>query len=86
MCCCNTCNNFVISSRFKTLTYRAETLNFQGNAKLEKAPKIGKLKYSDSGVYECVVSMGGLKKTQTFELTVEGEFAVLFILVLFNLL
>ncbi|KAI7800532.1 activated leukocyte cell adhesion molecule b [Triplophysa rosa] len=44
----------------------------KGNAKLEKAPKFDKLKYSDSGVYGCVVSMGGLKKTQTFELIVEG--------------
>lgn len=45
----------------------------KGNAKLEKVPKFDKLKYSDSGVYECVVSMGGLKKTQTFELIVEGS-------------
>ncbi|KAA0701922.1 CD166 antigen -like protein [Triplophysa tibetana] len=42
------------------------------NVKLEKAPKFDKLKYSDSGVYGCVVSTGGLKKTQTFELIVEG--------------
>ncbi|XP_067307294.1 activated leukocyte cell adhesion molecule b isoform X2 [Pseudorasbora parva] len=45
----------------------------KGNMKLDSLSKISTLKYSDSGVYECVVSMAGLKKTQTFELTVQGS-------------
>uniref|UniRef100_A0A671S2Z8 CD166 antigen homolog A-like n=1 Tax=Sinocyclocheilus anshuiensis TaxID=1608454 RepID=A0A671S2Z8_9TELE len=45
----------------------------KGNAKLNSLPKFDKLTYSDSGVYECIVSMAGLKKTQTFELVVEGS-------------
>ncbi|XP_042595320.1 CD166 antigen homolog A-like isoform X2 [Cyprinus carpio] len=45
----------------------------KGNAKLNSQPKFDKLMYSDSGVYECVVSMAGLKKTHTFELVVEGS-------------
>nr|XP_055052289.1 activated leukocyte cell adhesion molecule b [Misgurnus anguillicaudatus] len=40
--------------------------------KLESLPKFDKLKYSDSGVYEGVVTMNGLVKTKTFELIVEG--------------
>ncbi|XP_077064754.1 activated leukocyte cell adhesion molecule b isoform X2 [Siphateles boraxobius] len=43
------------------------------NTKLDGLPKFDKLKYSDSGVYECVVSMAGLKKTRTFELIVQGS-------------
>ncbi|XP_039543112.1 activated leukocyte cell adhesion molecule b isoform X2 [Pimephales promelas] len=45
----------------------------KGNIKLDSLPKFDKLKYSDSGVYECVVSMSGLKKTRTFELIVQGS-------------
>uniref|UniRef100_A0A672LJ46 CD166 antigen homolog n=1 Tax=Sinocyclocheilus grahami TaxID=75366 RepID=A0A672LJ46_SINGR len=45
----------------------------KGNTKLNSLPKFHKLTYSDSGVYECIVSMAGLKKTQTFELVVEGS-------------
>ncbi|KAK7171690.1 hypothetical protein R3I93_004099 [Phoxinus phoxinus] len=45
----------------------------KGNIKLDSLPKFDKLKYSDSGVYECVVSMAGLKKTRTFELIVQGS-------------
>ncbi|XP_048017274.1 activated leukocyte cell adhesion molecule b isoform X2 [Megalobrama amblycephala] len=45
----------------------------KGNNDLNRLPKFDKLKYSDSGVYECVVSMAGLKKTQTFELIVQGS-------------
>ncbi|XDV17223.1 hypothetical protein PO909_023120 [Leuciscus waleckii] len=45
----------------------------KGNIKLNSPPKFDKLKFSDSGVYECVVSMAGLKKTRTFELIVQGS-------------
>ncbi|XDV32473.1 hypothetical protein PO909_003275 [Leuciscus waleckii] len=45
----------------------------KGNNKLDSQPEFDKLKYSDSGVYECVVSMAGLKKTRTFELIVQGS-------------
>ncbi|KAK9962044.1 hypothetical protein ABG768_007429 [Culter alburnus] len=45
----------------------------KGNKDLNRLLKFDKLKYSDSGVYECVVSMAGLKKTQTFELIVQGS-------------
>lgn len=65
---------------FKSFLLSCWNTNFQGNAKLEKAPKFDKLKYSDSGVYGCVVSTGGLKKTQTFELIVEGECYLFFVL------
>ncbi|XP_051522077.1 CD166 antigen homolog A-like isoform X2 [Myxocyprinus asiaticus] len=46
----------------------------KGNSKLDiLLPKFYKLKYSDAGVYECIVSMAGLQKTRTFELIVEGR-------------
>ncbi|XP_051962500.1 activated leukocyte cell adhesion molecule b isoform X3 [Xyrauchen texanus] len=46
----------------------------KGNYKLDNhPPKFDNLKYSDAGVYECVVSMAGLQKTRTFELIVEGR-------------
>ncbi|XP_043115653.1 activated leukocyte cell adhesion molecule b isoform X2 [Puntigrus tetrazona] len=51
----------------------AQTSWKKGNAKLNSLPKFEKLSYADSGVYECVVSMAGFKKTQTFELVVEGS-------------
>ncbi|XP_051966398.1 CD166 antigen homolog A-like isoform X2 [Xyrauchen texanus] len=45
----------------------------KGNSKLDSfLHKFDKLKYSDAGVYECVVSMAGLQKTHTFELIVES--------------
>uniref|UniRef100_A0A8C2HQ89 Activated leukocyte cell adhesion molecule b n=1 Tax=Cyprinus carpio TaxID=7962 RepID=A0A8C2HQ89_CYPCA len=50
----------------------AQTSWKKGNAKLNSLSKFDKLTYSDSGMYECVVSMAGLKKTRTFELVVEG--------------
>lgn len=51
----------------------------QGSEKLVALPKFGSLKYTDSGVYECVVTMLGLKKTQSFDLNVQGKFSVLFV-------
>ncbi|XP_073673897.1 activated leukocyte cell adhesion molecule b isoform X3 [Garra rufa] len=51
----------------------AQTSWKKGNVKLNSLPKFDKLTYSHSGVYECVVSSAGLKKTETFELVVEGS-------------
>ncbi|XP_051719665.1 activated leukocyte cell adhesion molecule b isoform X2 [Ctenopharyngodon idella] len=45
----------------------------KGSIMLNGQPKFDKLKYSDSGVYVCDVSMAGLKKTKTFELIVQGS-------------
>ncbi|KAM7412942.1 hypothetical protein PAMA_020367 [Pampus argenteus] len=42
------------------------------NAKLNKEPKFSKLTYSDSGLYECIVTMGPLSRKASFELVVEG--------------
>ncbi|KAK3560645.1 hypothetical protein QTP86_014497 [Hemibagrus guttatus] len=44
----------------------------KNNLKLSSNPKFDKLKYSDSGVYECVVSMNGIVKKASFELSVQG--------------
>ncbi|KAL7848650.1 hypothetical protein SRHO_G00202730 [Serrasalmus rhombeus] len=44
----------------------------KNNAKLNAPPKFDKLKYSDSGVYECVVSMAGIIRKASFELIVQG--------------
>ncbi|KAM4565846.1 CD166 antigen homolog A-like isoform 2-T2 [Odontesthes bonariensis] len=41
-------------------------------AKLDKEPKFTKLAYSDSGFYECEVTMGPLSRKAFFELVVEG--------------
>ncbi|KAJ8257015.1 hypothetical protein COCON_G00191670 [Conger conger] len=42
------------------------------NEKLEKLPKFDKLKYADSGKYECEFSMAGLTQRHSFTLVVEG--------------
>ncbi|GAA6106362.1 activated leukocyte cell adhesion molecule b isoform X2 [Tachysurus ichikawai] len=42
------------------------------NVKLSGKPKFDKLKYSDTGVYECVVSLEGIVKKASFELSVRG--------------
>ncbi|KAM9358827.1 CD166 antigen homolog A-like [Symphorus nematophorus] len=42
------------------------------NVKLDKEPKFTKLTYSDSGRYECEVTMGLLSRKASFELVVEG--------------
>ncbi|XP_030632374.1 activated leukocyte cell adhesion molecule b [Chanos chanos] len=44
----------------------------KGSVKLSSPPKFDKLTYTDSGMYECIVSMAGLVKSHSFELTVEG--------------
>ncbi|XP_076832544.1 activated leukocyte cell adhesion molecule b isoform X2 [Brachyhypopomus gauderio] len=44
----------------------------KNKAKLNGAPRFGKLKLSDSGVYECVASMAGIEKKASFELSVQG--------------
>ncbi|XP_070827025.1 CD166 antigen homolog A-like isoform X1 [Chaetodon trifascialis] len=42
------------------------------NVKLDKEPKFTKVTYSDSGRYECGVTMGVLSRKASFELVVEG--------------
>ncbi|KAG9265387.1 hypothetical protein AMEX_G21777 [Astyanax mexicanus] len=44
----------------------------KNNISLNSPPKFDKLKYSDSGVYECVVSMPGLFRKASFELIIQG--------------
>ncbi|KPP77310.1 CD166 antigen A precursor-like [Scleropages formosus] len=43
------------------------------NEKLGKQPVFTQLKYSDSGVYECEVSVEGITKKRSFQLVVEGK-------------
>ncbi|KAM8897692.1 CD166 antigen homolog A isoform 2-T2 [Spinachia spinachia] len=43
------------------------------NGKALKEPVLSSLTYDDAGLYECEVSMTGLKKRQSFELIVEGK-------------
>ncbi|KAM9469234.1 activated leukocyte cell adhesion molecule b isoform 2-T3 [Clarias gariepinus] len=44
----------------------------KNNVKLISKPKFDRLRYSDSGMYECVVSLAGLVKKASFELSVQG--------------
>lgn len=61
----------------------------QDNVKLDKEPKFAKVTYSDSGRYECDVTMGLLSRKASFELVVEGKYfrdtQKLFFLLFFNL-
>ncbi|KAF4085913.1 hypothetical protein AMELA_G00100680 [Ameiurus melas] len=50
----------------------AQVLWTKDNIRLNGKPKFDKLKYSDSGVYECVVSVGGLVKKASFVMSVQG--------------
>ncbi|KAL4608718.1 CD166 antigen isoform X2 [Arapaima gigas] len=43
------------------------------NNKLDKQPEFDQLKYSDSGIYECVASMEGITEKRSFQLAVEGK-------------
>lgn len=55
-------------------THTTDVLLFgQNNFKLNKEPKFTKVTYSDSGRYECDVTMGLLNQKASFELVVEGE-------------
>uniref|UniRef100_A0A672KK49 CD166 antigen homolog n=1 Tax=Sinocyclocheilus grahami TaxID=75366 RepID=A0A672KK49_SINGR len=42
------------------------------NRKLDELPEFSKLTYSDAGLYVCDVSIEGIKRSLSFELTVEG--------------
>lgn len=55
-------------------------MTLQNNVKLSGKPKFDRLKYSDSGVYECQVTMAGLVKKASFELNVQGKGAVLILI------
>lgn len=45
----------------------------QDNVKLDKEPRFTEVTYSDSGSYECSVTMGLLSRKTWFELVVEGK-------------
>lgn len=45
----------------------------QDNVKLDTEPQFTKLTYSDSGFYECEVTVGALSRKASFELGVEGR-------------
>ncbi|XP_029027792.1 CD166 antigen homolog isoform X2 [Betta splendens] len=51
---------------------KAKTSWTKDNVKLDKQPEFKKLTYSDSGHYECVVTMGPLTRKASFHLVVEG--------------
>lgn len=53
--------------------YRYSFNFIQDNVKLDKEPKFPKLTYSDTGRYECDVTMGLLSRKASFELVVEGK-------------
>lgn len=60
--------------RIGVATHTTDVLLFgQDNVKLNKEPKFTKVTYSDSGRYECDVTMGLLNQKASFELVVEGE-------------
>lgn len=40
---------------------------------LKKEPKFTELSYSDTGFYECNVTMGPLSRRASFDLVVEGK-------------
>lgn len=44
----------------------------KNKVKLDKEPEFTKVTYSDSGLYECLVTMDGLSRSASFELAVEG--------------
>lgn len=44
----------------------------QDNRKLDKLPDFSQLTYSDAGLYVCDVSIEGIRRSLSFELTVEG--------------
>ncbi|XP_030601175.1 CD166 antigen homolog isoform X1 [Archocentrus centrarchus] len=44
----------------------------KNNVKLNKKPEFAKLAYSDSGHYECSVTIGVISRKASFDLTVEG--------------
>lgn len=45
----------------------------QDNKKMNKEPNFTKLVFSDTGYYECNVTMGLLSRKASFELVVEGK-------------
>lgn len=50
----------------------AKVLWTKDNVKMDKEPKFTKVTFSDSGRYECEVTMGTLTRKASFELVVEG--------------
>uniref|UniRef100_A0A8C1WA88 CD166 antigen homolog n=1 Tax=Cyprinus carpio TaxID=7962 RepID=A0A8C1WA88_CYPCA len=56
----------------KNASSEAKVTWTKDNRKLDKLPNFSKLTYSDAGLYVCDVSIEGIKRSLSFELTVEG--------------
>ncbi|XP_016349031.1 CD166 antigen homolog isoform X1 [Sinocyclocheilus anshuiensis] len=56
----------------KNASSEAKVTWTKDNRKLDKLPDFSKLTYSDAGLYVCDVSIEGIKRSLSFELTVEG--------------
>uniref|UniRef100_A0A8C6S316 Activated leukocyte cell adhesion molecule a n=1 Tax=Neogobius melanostomus TaxID=47308 RepID=A0A8C6S316_9GOBI len=48
-------------------------VSWRKDGKVVKEPVFTKLTYTDAGIYKCEVTMGGIARTQSFELVVEGK-------------
>uniref|UniRef100_A0A672KFP0 CD166 antigen homolog n=1 Tax=Sinocyclocheilus grahami TaxID=75366 RepID=A0A672KFP0_SINGR len=56
----------------KNASTEAKVTWSKDNRKLDELPEFSKLTYSDAGLYVCDVSIEGIKRSLSFELTVEG--------------
>uniref|UniRef100_A0A671LSX7 CD166 antigen homolog n=1 Tax=Sinocyclocheilus anshuiensis TaxID=1608454 RepID=A0A671LSX7_9TELE len=56
----------------KNASTEAKVTWSKDNRKLDELPDFSKLTYSDAGLYVCDVSIEGIKRSLSFELTVEG--------------
>lgn len=45
---------------------------YQDNRKLDETPRFDNVTYADAGFYVCEVSVAGIKRSQSFQLVVEG--------------
>lgn len=61
------------NGRFLTGIFLFFFFLIQDNVELDKKPMFNKVTYSDSGRYECDVTMGPLSRKASFELVVEGK-------------
>ncbi|XP_016413886.1 CD166 antigen homolog A isoform X2 [Sinocyclocheilus rhinocerous] len=57
----------------KNTSTEAKVTWSKDNRKLDELPDFSKLTYSDAGLYVCDVSIEGIKRSLSFELTVEGD-------------
>ncbi|XP_067289979.1 CD166 antigen homolog A isoform X2 [Pseudorasbora parva] len=63
--------NLVVSLE-KNTSSEAKVTWTKDNRKLDKLPSFSQLTYSDAGLYVCDVSIEGIRRSLSFELTVEG--------------